>query len=135
MKTQAGEKQSGVSVEQIMKQIYDAAGGRPGEPDHHPVNDPLPIALKLSLRASRIEKALSRASRKSYVRALKPFRRFLRNQGAVNDSLIEGVTELSAQTQAMIEEIGELQRRVASLEIQLRQLRSGQSAGTGAAEE
>ena len=112
-----------------MKQIYDAAGPQPGQPDHHPMTDPLPISLKLSLRANRIEKALNRASRKSFVRAIKPFRRFLRNQGAVNDSIIEGLTELFAQTQAMIEEIGEMQRRISTLEIQIRQLRPGRSVG------
>jgi hypothetical protein len=131
VKTQASEKQSGVPVEQIMKQIYDEAAPQPGEPGHHPPTDPLPITLKLSLRGNRIEKALNRASHKSFVRAIKPFRRFLRNQGAVNDSLIEGVTELFAQTQAVIEEIGELQRRVSSLENEIQQLRSG-SGGTAA---
>ena len=116
-----------------MKQIYDAAGPQPGERGHHPVTDPLPIALKLSLRADRIDKALSRASRKSFVRALKPFRRFLRNQGAVNDSLIEGVTELFAQTQAMVEEIGELQQRIYTLEKEIRELRQGGSGDAATA--
>ena len=111
-----------------MKQIYDAADPQPGEARDHP----LPISLKLGLRADRIEKALSRASRKSFVRAIKPLRRFLRNQGAVNDSVIEGVTELYAQTQAMIEEIGELQRRISTLENQVRELRQSRSVGAAA---
>ncbi|HEY4285287.1 MAG TPA: hypothetical protein VGM62_19665 [Chthoniobacterales bacterium] len=113
-----------------MKQIYDAAGPDSGQPDHHRVTDPLPVSLKLGLRATRIEKALHRASQKSFVRAIKPLRRFLRNQGAVNDSLIEGITELFVQTQAMIEEIGELQRRISSLENQIQQLRPGRFIGT-----
>jgi hypothetical protein len=136
VKTQASEKPSGVPVEEIMKQIYDAASSSPvqadhhtAQADHHPATDPVAISLKVTLRATQIEKALKRASRKSFVRAVKPLRRLFRNQGAVNDSLIEGLSQLFAQTQVLIEEIGELQGRVSMLEAQLRQLRSGQPVG------
>jgi len=50
---------------------------------------------------------------------MKPLRRLLRNQGAVNDSLIEAVFHLSAQTQEMVEEIRDLRMQLAALRKQI----------------
>jgi hypothetical protein len=57
---------------------------------------------------------------------MKPLRRLLRNQGAVNDSLIEALFHLSAQTQEMIEEISDLRRQLAVLQKQIPTARPGQ---------
>jgi hypothetical protein len=56
---------------------------------------------------------------------MKPLRRLLRNQGAVNDSLIDALFHLSAQTQEMVEEIGDLQRQLAALQTQIPPARPG----------
>jgi hypothetical protein len=111
VKTQASEESSPVPLPEIMNQLRKAATSVPRGPG--PGFHSLPIF-----------NALNRASRKSFVRALKPFRRLLRNQGAVNDSLLEALYHLSAQTQEMIEEMSELQRRVSTLQTQIRLLRA-----------
>jgi len=77
-----------------------------------------------------IYNSLNRASRKSFVRAAKPLRRLLRNQGAVNESLIDALYHLSAQTQEMIEEMSELQGRLSTLQTQIRLLRP-EAGGAG----
>ncbi len=69
---------------------------------------------------ARIQSALQRARRKTFVRMIKPFRGMFRNQGAVNDSLIEAVQHLSAQNQELIDQVNELRELVASLRSQLR---------------
>jgi len=50
---------------------------------------------------------------------MKPLRRLLRNQGAVNDSLIDALFHLSAQTQEMVEEIRDLRTQLAALQKQI----------------
>ena len=100
----------------IMKQLYDAAVS---EQTGTIPNQPLPINARLSLRSEPIKNAIHRAYRKSVVQAMKPFRRLLRNQGAVNDSIIEALFALSAQTEDMVQEMTELQRRINVLEGQL----------------
>ena len=99
--------------------------------------------------ATHVQNALHRALRKSFVHAIKPLRRLRRNQGAVNDSLIEAgfhlaaevneietrtgaelvklqqrIVELETQTEAlemqMEAELPKLKRRVAELEAQIR---------------
>lgn len=57
---------------------------------------------------SLIQTSLGRAQQKHFVRSVKPLRRILRNQGAVNDSLIEAVHQLALQNQELIEEMSEL---------------------------
>ncbi len=69
---------------------------------------------------ARIQSALQRARTKTFVRMIKPFRGMFRNQGAVNDSLIEAVQHLSAQNQELIDQMEELRELVASLRSQLR---------------
>jgi hypothetical protein len=99
-----------------MKQIYDAASTDPWRPSHRVVTRPLPTSLTSDAHISHVYNSLDRARRKSFVRAIKPLRRLLRNQGAVNDSLIDALFHLSAQTQEMDEEIRDLRCQLAALQ-------------------
>ena len=114
---QANQESSGsVPLEEIMKQLYDAARSDSWRAGPAPANKPIPLSLTSSSHTAKIQRSLDRASKKTYVRAAKPFRRLLRNQGAVNDSLVEAMVHLFSLTQEMIKEISDLQRRVAMLE-------------------
>ncbi len=73
------------------------------------------IAAIYDVHFEHIQSSLDRARSKAFVRAIKPFRRILRNQGAVNDSLIEAVHHLAAQNQKMIEQMSDLRRLVSKL--------------------
>jgi hypothetical protein len=110
-----------------MKQLYDAASSERWRQSQRAVAKTMPISLPASSHASEIRVSLDRARRKSFVRAIKPLRRLLRNQGAVNDSLIESLCHLYAQSEQMIEALSELQTRFVSLEMQLQQLRVEQA--------
>ncbi len=57
---------------------------------------------------SLIQTSLGRAQQKQFVKSVKPLRRIFRNQGAVNESLIEAVHQLALQNQDLIEEMSEL---------------------------
>ena len=57
---------------------------------------------------------------------IKPFRRLVRNQGAVNDSLINALFHLSAQTQKMIEEISYLRAQLDAVPKQTPPARAGE---------
>ena len=98
-----------------MKQIYDAASTDPWRPGHRVVRKALPASVMFDAHLSHVQESLDRARRKSFVHAIKPLRRLLRNQGAVNDSLIEALFHLSAQIQEMAEEIRDLQRQLAAV--------------------
>ena len=113
-----------VPLKAIMKQLYRAATSNPWRPGHQRVSEPLPIGVTSGLHHARIQRSLERAARKTSSRAIKPLRRLFRNQGAVNDSIIEALFHLSAQTQELVEEIDELQKRVGAFEKHLRQLPS-----------
>jgi hypothetical protein len=102
-----------------MKQIYEAASTDPWRPSYRAVTRPLPASLTSEAHFSHVYDSLDRARRKSFVRAMKPLRRLLRNQGAVNDSLIDALFHLSAQTQEMIAEIRDLKKQLAALQKQI----------------
>ena len=123
---QANEEASAVPLQEITKQLYEAASSDPWRPGPHPMTKKIPISLTSNFHSAQVQRSLDRAGRKSFVRAIKPLRRLLRNQGAVNDSLIEALFHLSALTQQMIEEIGELQGRLSALEAQIRQVQPEQ---------
>jgi hypothetical protein len=108
-----------------MKQIYDAAGTDPWRPSHRVVTRPLPASLTSDAHLSHVYDSLDRARRKSFVRTIKPLRRLLRNQGAVNDSLIDALFHLSAQTQEMVEEIKDLRKQLTALQKQVPPARPG----------
>ena len=123
MNPQASKNSGAVPLSNIMKQLYNAARSDAGQADRDPETKSLPINLMLSARARAIQKSLNRAYRKSVVHTVKPLRRLLRNQGAVNDSLIQAMFDLFDQTQELIEEMTELQRRLNALEAQVKEFR------------
>ena len=82
----------------------------------------MPPGLTTAVHVPLIQEALDRAHRKTFVRTIKPLRRLLRNQGAVNDSLIEAVYHLFAQNREFITELSKLQRRLFALELQVQEL-------------
>ena len=108
-----------VPLKEIMKQLYDAAESDSWRPGSHVVTKEIPVSVTSAVHTADVRRALSRAAAKSFVNAAKPLRRLLRNQGAVNDSLIEALWHLSLQAEEMLEEISRLQRRMAALEAKL----------------
>jgi hypothetical protein len=102
-----------------MKQLYDAASADPWRASHRVVTKSLPPSVTSETRFTQFMRALDRARRKSFVQAMKPLRRLLRNQGAVNDSLIEALFHLSAQVQEMTEEINDLRAQLGQLQKQI----------------
>ena len=83
---------------------------------------PMPPSLTTAVHVPLIQEALDRARRKTFVWAIKPLRRLLRNQGAVNDSLIEAVYHLFAHNREVTAELSKLQRRLFALELQVQEL-------------
>lgn len=123
---QASENSGPVPLREIVKQLYDAASSTTWRPGQRLATRALPISVTSSSHTPHIYRAIDRATKKSFVPAIKPLRRLFRNQGAVNDSIIEAVFELTRQAQEMIEAIGELQSRVSALEQEIRESRGGQ---------
>ncbi|MEO5722200.1 MAG: hypothetical protein ABIR71_12105 [Chthoniobacterales bacterium] len=108
------------SAEKISRWIRDAAVAQSWRAGHHLRLSP-PLSIESSdVHHPRIQAALQRARRKTFVAMAKPFRRFFRNQGAVNDSLIEAVHHLSLQNEQVIEEIAALRESMSELRAQLR---------------
>src|SRR3954454_24821485 len=109
---QANDDSATIRLEEGVNQLYDAASSEQWRPGAHPPNKAIPLSLTSSSHTAHLQRALDRASGKSFVPAMKPLRRLLRNQGAVNDSVIEAVYHLFAQNQELIKEITELQQRL-----------------------
>ena len=109
-----------VSLEEISQRIRQAAVSLSWRPGHHLSSSPASIPETGAFHAGRIQASLLRARQKTFVKAVKPLRRIVRNQGAVNDSLIEAVHHLAAQNQEMSEDIQTLRDLVGQLRAQLR---------------
>jgi tRNA (mo5U34)-methyltransferase len=77
------------------------------------------ISVPIVSHATEIQRCLDRAAKKTSVNAVKPLRRLLRNQGAVNDSLMEGFYHLFTDNQKMLEAITDLQSRASRIAAQL----------------
>ena len=103
------------SLEETANWIRDAAISKSGRQGHQSGSIPSSISEIYDVHFEHIQSSLDRARSKAFVRAIKPFRRILRNQGAVNDSLIEAVYHLAAQTQKMTEQMNDLRRLVSKL--------------------
>jgi hypothetical protein len=67
----------------------------------------------------KTKQALNRARAKTEVKTIKPFRRLRRNQGAVNEALIDSVGALVAVNKQMAGEITALSAEVAALRLRL----------------
>ena len=103
------------SLEEISNWIRGAAGATPTRR-----GDSLGAAV-VSNHTTRVQACIARARQKTFVPLVKPFRRLFRNQGAVNNSLIDAVYHLSAQNQEMQDELRDLRAVVRDLRAQLRQ--------------
>lgn len=112
MKNPANDDASPVPSQAVMKQLYEAAGANPWRPSHRIPSADLPESLRPHAQPSRIQEFIARARQKSFVRAIKPLRRLLRNQGAVNDSLIDAVSQLAAQTNDLKDQVADLRRQL-----------------------
>jgi hypothetical protein len=111
----------GISLEKISLWIRDAAVSKSWRPGHHLGPAPTSLPLACDLHFAAVQFSLNRARNKSFVRAIKPFRRIFRNQGAVNDSLIEAVYHLAAKNQELVEQMNDLRDLVSDLRSELRQ--------------
>ena len=76
----------------------------------------------------KAESEVRRAQAKTFVRAIKPLRRLLRNQGAVNDSMIIAVSELIDVTEKMARRVELLDVYFGALKKQVRQIDSKEVA-------
>jgi len=127
MKRDASEKSEPVPLPDIVRQLYEAATSDPWRPGRRPAGEGGDADRPLGAHGLRIHAALSRAQKKSFVRAIKPLRRLLRNQGAVNDSLVEALFHLHAQSDEMRASITTLEKRIFALEKEARRVNSGPS--------
>jgi hypothetical protein len=104
---------------EVMDRLYGAASSDGSRPGRHTTTKS--YSTQPTIRhAMQVDRALDRARRKSFVRTIKPLRRLMRNQGAVNDSLIEAAFHLSARVNELGADLTNLQRRINELESQLR---------------
>lgn len=108
------------SLQKISRWIRDAAASESWRPGHHLGSDSMSISENWDFHVTRIQASLNRARFKTFVRMVKPLRRIFRNQGAVNDSLIEAVHHLAAQNEELNEQVIDLREVVDSLRTQLR---------------
>src|SRR4051812_26656286 len=99
----------------ISNWVRQAAVSKSWRPGHYLGRDWQAMAELYQDHAARVQTSLGRAQSKTFVRVAKPLRGLFRNQGAVNDSLIEAVHHLAAQNEMLIEQVGELRDAVAYL--------------------
>lgn len=125
-----GTKADGTSVEEISGWIQKAANAEPGE-----LASGSSSARATDGRSLQIEASLARARKKTYIRAIKPLRRLLRDQGAVNDSLIEAVYHLNVQNKELLEQVENLGELVSRLRSQLRRIEETDATGGASAPE
>lgn len=94
-----------VSLAEISERIRLAATTDGWSPGRQFSSSPASVPERNEFQAGRIQRALRRARWKTFVKKAKPFRRALRNQGAVNDNLIEAAYALALQQQELREEM------------------------------
>ncbi len=118
-----------LSREEIANSIRHAATSRktegPGDSFASSAADVSPVR---DLHSVHIRAALRRAQSKTFVRLAKPFRRLFRNQGAVNDSVIEALDHLAAQNQAIMDQMEDLREAIGRLRAQSRRSTATASA-------
>lgn len=108
------------SLQEISKWICAAAASETVEPGPSLESNLAAHSASGDFHEERIEASLRRARQKTFVRMAKPLRRIWRNQGAVNDSLIEAVSHLAAQNQELIDQLCDLRGAVRGLQRELR---------------
>jgi hypothetical protein len=122
------------TLEEISAWIHSAALADTWRVGHQLGAAPPLLPEACDIHFTQMQAALDRAARKTFVRAAKPMRRLLRNQGAVNDSVIEAIYHLAMQNQEMREQLHELRAQVASLQTErLRGMANANGAAAGRA--
>ena len=94
-----------VSLAEISERIRLAATTDGWSAGEQFSSSPASVPERNDFHAGRIQRALRRARLKTFVKKPKPFRRVLRSQGAVNDSLLEATHALAVQQQAVRDEM------------------------------
>jgi hypothetical protein len=119
-----------LSPEQIAKWMHAAASEPPREQGaerasvspaafrHHPGFD---------FKSAR--QSLGRARTKNDIDTIKPLRRLRRNQGAINEALIDALSALIAVNKQMAAEIAGLSGELATLRAQLAETESREASG------
>jgi hypothetical protein len=118
---QSHEEPTAVPPAEIKQQLYHAAASDNFRPGARIPADIDPDRFVVTERSIQLQESIDRAHHKAFVPAIKPLRRLLRNQGAVNDSVIEALYNLAAQTMELVDEQQKLRKRLAMLEQQLRE--------------
>lgn len=117
--TEPQDESNAVPLPSIAQQIRDAAADDTFRSGARIPNEPDPSSALVNERLVRLQEAIDRAHRKAFVPAIKPLRRLLRNQGAVNDSVIEALCHLAAEIRELKEEQSKLRTMLNMLEAQL----------------
>lgn len=121
------------SPDRIAQWIRYAATAEPWRPGHQLDTASMP-AGDANDPYTRVHSLLQRARSKTFVRMAKPFRRMFRNQGAVNDSLIDAVHQLAEHNEQIREEVSHLGSAVAALREEVARISSESTTPTRADE-
>lgn len=108
------------SPEEISNWVRSAANTKAGRPGHPAGSASEATFAAYELHVAGAQSSLKRARLKTFVKMVKPFRGMFRNQGAVNDSLIEAIHHLAAQNQVLAERISDLRDLIDGLRRQVR---------------
>jgi len=121
-----------LTTEEITKWIRLAAA--------HPANNPATARAAADVGShghhpgfdfKKARQALNRARAKTDVNTIKPLRRLRRNQGAVNEALIDSFSALVAVNKQMASEIAALSADMATLRQRLSESEALQDAASG----
>jgi hypothetical protein len=120
-----------LSVDQISKWMRAAATEPQREkPAAHEAHLPSPFRRHPGFDFKSARQSLGRARAKNDIDTIKPLRRLRRNQGAINEALIDSLSALIAVNKQMAAEIAGLSGELATLRQQLTQRKtSGDQTG------
>ena len=120
-----------LSVEQISKWMRAAATEpRREQPAAHEAHLPSAFRRHPGFDFKSARQSLGRARAKNDIDTIKPLRRLRRNQGAINEALIDSLSALIAVNKQMAAEIAGLSGELATLRQQLTQRKtSGDQTG------
>lgn len=120
-----------VSLAEISERIRLVAMTDGWSPGQQFSSNPASVPERNDFHAGRIQSALRRARLKTFVKKAKPFRRILRSQGAVNDSLIEAAHALALQQQELREEMQKIREALWAYTARKAQARPNVSGAEG----